>query len=122
MKPRSEKATPGEQLRYAALKSMLCICCRKVNKYAGRPDIQHITSGGRRIGNEATYPICKWHHQSYIPVGFGLKNSTEATEMFGPSFAKSKREFEEFFGTEEQLLAQTNKYLGVNVNESETPG
>ena len=116
MKPKSEAATPGEKLRYSALKSMPCICCRKVNKYAGRPDIQHITSGGRRISNYDTYPLCKWHHQGYIPVGFGLKNSTEATEMFGPSFAKDKRAFEDYFGTEEQLLAETNKYLGTNTN------
>lgn len=33
-------------------------------------------------------------------------------ELYGPSFAKSKAEFEEAFGTEQKLLEETNKWLG----------
>lgn len=115
MKPRSEKATAGELMRYAAIKSMPCAACRQLHIYNQWSDVQHMTSGGRRISNEHTYPLCKWHHQGYIPPGYGLKNSTEAAEKFGPSFAKSKREFEARFGTEEELLKQTNRFLGPNV-------
>ena len=113
MKPRSQPATKEERARYAALKSMPCAACRQIGVYTLWSDVQHITSGGRRIGNYDSYPLCKWHHQGYIPAGFNLKNSTEAKGMFGPSFAKSKREFEERFGTEEELLAQTNLLLGI---------
>lgn len=113
LKPRSEPATKEERARYAALKCMPCAACRQIGIYNLWSDVQHITSGGRRIGNYDTYPLCKWHHQGIIPVGYGLKNSTETMAKFGPSFAKSKREFEARFGTEEELLALTNKFLRI---------
>lgn len=114
-KPRSEPANPQEKLRYQQLKMLPCAACRKLlnARFTMNCDIQHITSSGRRMSNLDTYPLCKWHHQGYVPAGF--KTSIDATIYLGPSFAKSKKEFEAYFGNEESLLAETNKLLGPNV-------
>lgn len=113
-KPRSEPATADEKLRYEMLKAMPCQACRKIGQYGacGPTEIHHLTDGGRRMGNLFSIPLGSWHHRAQIPVGFGLKNTTEAVAMFGPSLETSKRDFEERFGTELQLLAETNKLLG----------
>lgn len=113
-KPRSEVATTDEKLRYQLLKDLPCAACRKLGRYTMGCDVQHMTDCGRRTSNLDTYPLCKWHHVGIIPVGFGLKNSTDAVAMFGPSFGKDKKAFEAFFGSEEALLAETNKLLGLN--------
>lgn len=119
MKPRSEPATAAERMRYAALRSMPCAACRKLGFYGtvcGPTEIHHLTDGGRRMGNEYTIPLGRFHHRGTIPVGYGLKNTTQAVAMFGPSLETSKREFEERFGTELELLKETNRFLGTNTN------
>lgn len=35
------------------------------------------------------------------------------TRIYGPSFAESRRDFEAAFGSEEHLLDETDKWLGV---------
>ncbi len=112
MKPRSEPATADEKRRYAALKSMPCAACRKLYTwYCGPTEIHHLTSGGRRLGNEFTIPLGRWHHRAQLPPE--VKNTSEAVERFGPSLETSKRDFEARFGTEEQLLAETNRLLRI---------
>lgn len=37
-------------------------------------------------------------------------------QIYGPSFAKSRAEFESAFGTEEYLLEETDKWLGYGNN------
>lgn len=110
--PRSKKATKDEQARYAALKELNCIVCHldgQGNVICGRHEIHHLTSGGRRIGNDKTIPLGAYHHRGVILNGYTGKRMEI---VFGPSFAKSKRAFETRFGTEEYLLEQTNKLLG----------
>lgn len=75
-------------------------------------EIHHLTSGGRRIGNMATIPLCPFHHRAQLPTGF--KNTTAAVDTLGPSLETSKEEFEQVFGSEKRLLAETNKLLGLN--------
>ena len=110
MKPRRVKATKAEQARYVRLRSMSCICCYDEAMGTGLPlEIHHMTSGGRRIGNEFTLPLCQWHHRGVVPEG--CKNSSTAALMYGPSFAKSKRLFVNTYGTEAQLLQKVNNLL-----------
>lgn len=109
MKPRSKPATKEEKARYEKLKRLPCIACYKLGEEGcGKHTIQHMTSGGRRLGNEWTYSLGAWHHQAHILPGFSGK---EMRERFGPSFAESKQEFERVFGTEEDLLLETNRLL-----------
>lgn len=114
VKPRSKPATKAEKARYAKLKEMGCIINRArlwpVNfPCSGLPvQIQHLTAGGRRLGNEFTIPLCNWHHMATLPAGL---TTSQATLRYGPSFAKSRKQFEETFGSEEFLLAETNRLL-----------
>ena len=117
MKPRREAATPGEKLRYAALASMPCAACRKLGFYGtvcGPTEIHHLTDGGRRISNYHTIPLGRYHHRAQLPVG--CKTTSEAIERFGPSLETSKRDFEARFGTELELLKETDRLLGTNTN------
>lgn len=109
MKPRSQKATAAEKARYEKLKNMGCIATRLKWGYFQPADIQHLTSGGRRISNMHTIPLSPWLHRGLIPMD--CKTSSEATNKYGPSFAKSRKQFEETFGAEEYLLSETNRLL-----------
>lgn len=40
------------------------------------------------------------------------------TRIYGPSFAKSRKEFEAAFGKEVKLLEETNKWLGLRRNRA----
>lgn len=78
-----------------------------------KAECHHITSGGRRISNFHVLPLCAFHHRNVLMPGFGLKNTTEAIAMFGPSLETSKRDFVERFGSEMDLLKETNQLLGL---------
>lgn len=109
MKTRRQKATKAEQERYEALKAMGCIISRIWFQKWSYPEIQHLTSGGRRISNLHTIPLNSWYHRGIIPAD--CKTTSEATKKYGPSFAKSRKEFEAIFGSEENLLEKTNEIL-----------
>lgn len=109
MKPRRAKATAEEKARYAKLKALYCICCIQEVFMIPEIEIHHMTSGGRRIGNEFTLPLCVWHHRGVLPKD--CKNSSIAELTYGPSFAKSKRKFIERYGTEAQLLQKVNNLI-----------
>ena len=109
MKPRSKKATKEELERYVRLKELGCIVTRLKRGVWAYPEIHHMTSGGRRLGNDKTIPLTDWYHRGVIPAD--CKTSSEATSKYGPSMAKDKLEFECVFGGEEYLLAETNKLL-----------
>lgn len=109
MKPRSKPATKAEKARYEKLKQIPCIACWILGKEGcGKHEIHHLTEGGRRLGNEKTIPLGAWHHQGIILRG---KTGLEMVKMFGPSFGKTPRQFEAHFGSEEFLLAETNRLL-----------
>lgn len=113
MKPRRSPATKAEKARYEKLKRLPCIACLLKGDLesigmCGKHEIQHMTAGGRRLGNEFTYPLGAYHHQGHILPGY---TGSQMKSAFGPSFAKSRKQFEETFGSEEFLLAETNRLL-----------
>jgi hypothetical protein len=110
MKPRKQKATKAEKERYAKLKELGCIVTRLNFAQYEPAEIHHLTSGGRRIGNMETIPLSSWYHRAILPPD--CKTTTEAVLMYGPSLETSKRKFESQFGSEEFLLAETNKLIG----------
>lgn len=95
--------------RFRRLNEMGCIVCRQTFGAFVQSEVAHCTSRGRRIGHQATIPLCPWHHRG---VPMGSLSQKAMRELYGPSFAKSKAEFEEAFGTEQKLLEETNKWLG----------
>ena len=93
-----------DQARFRALQDLGCICCNILGVYSP-PDIHHILSGGRRMGNEYTIGLCPHHHR-----GMGK----EATELFGPSLADGSKPFVDWWGTEASLLDKVNRLIDGN--------
>jgi len=72
-------------------------------------DVHHITSGGRRMGNQYTIPLSPWLHRGVVKTGL---SEDECKEIFGPSLAHSKKAFVARFGTELELLSRVNELIG----------
>lgn len=91
------------------LQEVGCIACRIRFGMGAPADVHHITEGGRRLGHDFTIPLCPWHHR-----GISAFPDRVATEKYGPSLAKSKREFVGEFGTEKTLLHRVNVLLAAS--------
>ena len=85
--------------RYDQLVKLGCICCYNLKLYSA-PDMHHILSGGRRIGNQATIPLCPYHHRG-----------VDRRHDVGPSLADGSRIFARYHGTERDLLKQVNELI-----------
>lgn len=92
--------TKADQVRFELLHRIGCICCRKAGSGYRAPDIHHILSGGQRMGNQHTLPLCPEHHR--IP-------STGA--VVGPSLADGSKVFAAKWGTQAQLLIEVNELI-----------
>jgi hypothetical protein len=49
--------TDKRSQRFRELQELGCVACRKLG-YVSQPDIHHLLSGGKRIGDNATIPLC----------------------------------------------------------------
>lgn len=75
-----------------------CLACRIDGNYGNPADLHHPTQNGRRLGLNIVIPLCPWHHR-----GQGMGR--------GPSLAKNKRKFHDYYGTDEELLAEAKRLL-----------
>lgn len=100
--------TKLQLLRMAWFPEVGCIACIQQGLPKTLLDVAHETNGGRREGPFYTFPLCPYHHRGVMPDGF---NSRTAEERFGPSFALSKRRFEERYGTESELVEMTDAFI-----------
>jgi hypothetical protein len=99
---RSKLPTKAEARRMELLKTQVgCVACRLDGRGYEPPDIHHLLSGGKRIGHQATVPLCPWHHRGY--------GSTES----GPSLARAPGEFHATYGSDQRLLEITNGFLEI---------
>ena len=101
----------AKTLRVVRMKELGCLPCRKEGRFAYCPELHHPTEGGRRISDDLMYPCCKWHHQGTLPAD--CKSSSEAFTKYGPSLAKNKRAYIVAYGTERELLAETERLLAL---------
>lgn len=112
MKHSTKSPTKSEAARFAKLKALGCVACI-VNgdrtEESLPPDIHHLLSGNKRIGHEATVPLCRWHHAGLpydgVPSAWFLEN-------LGPSFHRHTRAFRERYGSDVALLALVNTLIG----------
>lgn len=115
--------TKADQTRLDIIHRMPCIACQIFGRglYCGRVEAHHIVDNGYRKhsgGHQSTLPLGKWHHRGEpLNTSWTVK---EMTAMFGPSLAKSKRDFIRVFGTERELLEKIDGVLrlrGATINQ-----
>lgn len=98
---KTKAPTKAQKRRMRLLKEEVgCMACRLDGLGYVPPDIHHLLSGGRRIGHDATVPLCPWHHRG-----------VRALVVIGPSLANSPRDFHRAYGSDQELLEMTNTIL-----------
>lgn len=104
--------TKAQAARMAAIKRMQCkACCQESMPQPFPTEVHHLVDKGTRKhsgGHDSTIPLCAWHHRGEITYPL---TGREMKELHGPSFALHKRSFIAQYGTERELLAQTNADL-----------
>ena len=102
--------TKAEAARFAQLKARGCIACEidGTTQDECEPDIHHMLSGNKRIGHEATVPLCYWHHKGEpydgMPEAYLLATA-------GPSWHRHRRKFRERYGGDAALVERVNESL-----------
>lgn len=112
MKHSTGNRTRAEQARFDKMKEMgICMACYQ-DGVKGRQFIQihHFLCGNKRIGHMATASLCIWHHLGQTPDGVS-KEQMQA--RFGPSLAHGSKPFRARYGSDAELLALQNEFLGV---------
>lgn len=90
-----------------SIKESGCICCLLATGKTQAPDVHHLTSGGRRIGHQATIGLCPWHHRGHTQG----QSKQFMMGLLGPSYAHGRRGFQEYFGRDDLLLKFQNAVL-----------
>ena len=93
--------TKAEKQHYEKLFQLGCIVCQKLGHEYSAPHIHHIRHGagmGRKNHYSMCIPLCPTHHQH---GGHGV------------ALHAGQKTFEENFGTEEELLAETLRKINV---------
>ena len=88
----------ADKARYDAISQLGCICCLREKGIYSSPEIHHI-NGRTGNGNQETIGLCYYHHRA--------GNDCEAYTSRHPY----KTRFEARYGTEAELLEDTNKLL-----------
>lgn len=95
--------------RSPIVRAMPCICCEKQQCSQPWPtEEHHLLSGGRRRGDEYSIPACQWHHRAKTLPAIPLQTMTR---LYGPSLAQGSKLFHERYGSDDELLAETNEKL-----------
>jgi hypothetical protein len=111
--------TKSERYRWTWFREIGCIPCRLEGEMRGvrregvPPDVQHVISGGLRVGHAATYPCCPWHHRGICvsgPDGTAY-SALESEGILGPSLARDKTAYVARYGDEAALIAMFDRLL-----------
>jgi hypothetical protein len=84
-----------------------CLLCL-LKRQERRGTVQHVTEGGRRLGHDYTYSSCPWHHQGVKEHGWSMQ---EMMGALGPSFAHGRKNFEEVYGDERNVLVRLQDWV-----------
>jgi hypothetical protein len=105
------KATKTELAHLAAVKRLPCIACRRhgfLFTQCGITEAHHTLVGGRRRGHMYVVSLGAWHHRGQLLPGW---TKAEMEEGYGPSLANGSKPFHEAFGSDSDLLAETEQLL-----------
>lgn len=107
-----------KERRFSRLKMIPCVACL-LGFVANAPggvinphEIHHQNfdgrAGQRKLGDEFTIPLCRWHHRGIPPSGMLTMG---ARSLLGPSMALQSKAFRLTYGKDPQLLQFTNEIL-----------
>ena len=97
--PKSKHINKADRERFNKLSELGFIVCRNLGYGYSPPEVHHLLTGcgmGQRATNDRTIPLCPNHHRC---GGHGI------------AIHAGQREFEKRYGTETELLDQTNELL-----------
>jgi hypothetical protein len=98
-----------------AIHDLPCVACEMDHSGFAtlmRTEAHHLVDRGNRAasgGHQATIPLCGWHHRGEPPRMD--MSAAQAETIYGPSLARSKRDFVKRYGTERELLAKVDRRL-----------
>lgn len=93
---KAKPATKEQQRRFDAMKLLGCYCCIvDGKKFKVHPDVHHFVRNNKRIGHDATAPLCEYHHD--LPNGF--------------SWHFHRRAFRERYGSDAEVVEKVNIML-----------
>ena len=96
-----------EELRVQRMMRQGCVCCAHFRLVTPSAEAHHILSGGRRMGDWFTIPLCRSHHQG------GLW-SVAVPEEYRVSINSGSKAFEAVFPTERELWELVQERLGLS--------
>lgn len=102
------KATSEHLERWRIAAEIGCVPCILDGRMGEPPDMQHIIVGNKRVGHEASYGCCAWHHRGVPKDGM---SATQMEAVFGPSLARGSKPYHRRYGSEFELLAIQNALI-----------
>ena len=97
-----------QERRFQVIADIGCLACLLDGNPGEPPDIQHLLSGGKRRGHDATIGLCPWHHRGHPKLGMTAEHMRA---IFGPSFHHEKRAFHEAYGSDDDLLSMQDTLI-----------
>jgi hypothetical protein len=103
---------PADRRRWSHFPDIGCVTCRLGGKRNRQTEVHHLNKGGmagrERRGHQETIPLCLWCHRGIPPEPF---DHAWARLNIGPSLAEGSKPFRARYGTDDELLMLTNKWL-----------
>lgn len=100
--------SPVQRESFAEIKSGRCVACWRRGIVTIGCDANHMLSGSRRIGHDASYALCKWHHSAHPDEG---ETPPRMRMLYGPSLMCGSKTFRAVYGTDDELLALQEQML-----------
>ena len=99
-----------------------CLPCLLMGHMDVLTTIEHVTEAGRRVGGDEqhqwTIGLCPWHHFGHNNKGW---NRQQMSGEFGPPLAWGRKNFEEHFGDELEVLVPTQNFMLAEFADSPWP-
>lgn len=101
--------------RHMKIVELGCIACRKLG-FVVFPEEHHLNefghAGQARRGPEFTIGLCRWHHRGEPVLPNTRPSIVTSRTLLGPSLKHESVAFRATFGTDDELLEQTNRAIG----------
>lgn len=125
-RPGNRPMTLDQRLRVFDCKELVCVACAVWAGQGHMPEksiqmgceYNHTKSGNIRVGHEAGYALCQWHHKG-MPLQLWGTKRTRA--HYGPSLLDGSALFHKTYGSDEELIELQNAILAAVHGEANDP-